>query len=199
MTLAGPPIAPDARELPTLAGERVHLRWLAERDVPALFAVFGDPVAMRYWSTPALADESGAAALLRDIHERFHARTTFQWGIARRGDDVVIGTVSLYQIDFAHRRSEVGFALGRAHWGQGLATEAVRLAISYAFRALDLGRLEADVDPRNLPSLRVLERLGFVREGYLRERYHVNGETQDSVLLGLLRREWEAADGRGAR
>jgi [ribosomal protein S5]-alanine N-acetyltransferase len=196
---AARPIAADARELPTLAGERVHLRWLAGRDVPAIFSVFGDPIAMRYWSTPALADERGAEVLLRDIHDRFHARTTFQWGIARRADDGVIGTVSLYQLDFAHRRSELGFALDRAHWGQGLATEAVRLAIAFAFGALDFGRLEADVDPRNLPSLRVLERLGFAREGYLRERYHVNGETQDSVLLGLLRREWDPTSGRRER
>lgn len=183
------PIATDASTLPTLEGERVRLRWLDERDLPALHAVFGDQDVMRFWATPALGDAAQAAELLADIRRRFHARSTFQWGIARRADDGVIGTVSLYQIELAHRRAELGFALGRAHWGQGLASEAVRLAIRFAFETLRLARLEADVDPRNTPSLSLLERLGFAREGYLRERYHVNGETQDSVLLGLLRRD----------
>ena len=181
----------DAMHLPTLDGERVRLRWLTERDVPALFAVFGDPAVTRYWSTPALPDEAAAAGLLADIHARFHARTSFQWGIARRDDDVVVGTVSLYRPDFAHRRSEIGFALGRDHWGRGYASDAIRLAIGYAFDVLRFRRIEADVDPRNDASLRALERAGFRREGYLRERYEVDGEIQDSVYLGLLRAEWE--------
>jgi RimJ/RimL family protein N-acetyltransferase len=67
------------------------------------------------------------------------------------------------------------------------------ILLDYAFRALGLRRLEADVDPRNSGSMRVLERLGFRHEGLLRERWKVNGELQDSVLLGLLEREWRRA------
>ncbi|HEX2165116.1 MAG TPA: GNAT family protein, partial [Thermoanaerobaculia bacterium] len=65
----------------------------------------------------------------------------------------------------------------------------------FAFGPLALHRLEADVDPRNERSLKALERLGFRREGLLRERYFVAGEIQDSVMLGLLAREWEARQG----
>lgn len=64
-------------------------------------------------------------------------------------------------------------------------------ALSYAFDELALRRIEADADPRNAQSLHLLERLGFQREGYARERWHVGGEVCDSVLLGLLRREWK--------
>jgi RimJ/RimL family protein N-acetyltransferase len=64
--------------------------------------------------------------------------------------------------------------------------------LDHAFGALCLHRIEADVDPRNTPSLRTLERLGFVREGYLRQRWAVGGERQDSVLLGLLASDWSA-------
>ena len=62
--------------------------------------------------------------------------------------------------------------------------------IGFAFSRLGLRRLEADVDPRNVASLRLLERFGFKREGLLRERYCMNAELQDAVLLALLRREW---------
>jgi RimJ/RimL family protein N-acetyltransferase len=61
---------------------------------------------------------------------------------------------------------------------------------------MQLRRLEADVDPRNAGSIRTLERLGFQREGFLRERWHVNGEIQDAIFYGLLRREWLKSDPR---
>ena len=69
---------------------------------------------------------------------------------------------------------------------------AVALLAGFAFDVLGLRRLEADVDPRNTASLRLLERLGFVREGHLRERWILGGEIQDAVFYGLLRREWAA-------
>ena len=182
--------ASEVAPLPTLDGSRIRLRWLSDDDVPALFDIFSDLRVTRYWGVPPLADMADAHALLADIHERFRARTNLQWGIARRSDNVVIGTCSLYRPDFPNRRSELGFALGHAFWHHGFASEAIAVAIDYAFRSLDFHRLEADVDPRNVASLRTLERAGFQREGYLRERYHMNGETQDSVYLGLLRSEW---------
>jgi len=89
-----------------------------------------------------------------------------------------------------HERAEIGFAVARSQWGRGLASEAVAELIAFAFERLQLHRLEADTEPRNERSLRLLERLGFRREGHLRERYYVDGERQDTVLLGLLRTEW---------
>jgi hypothetical protein len=68
----------------------------------------------------------------------------------------------------------------------------VDVLVRFAFGPLDLRRLEADVDPRNTPSLRLVEKLGFVREGYMRERWELQGEIQDGVFFGLLRREWNA-------
>jgi RimJ/RimL family protein N-acetyltransferase len=68
--------------------------------------------------------------------------------------------------------------------------EALKALVSHAFETMNLRRLEADVDPRNGASIRSLERLGFQREGFLRERWHVNGEIQDAHFYGLLRREW---------
>lgn len=178
--------------LPTLSGRRVELRWLEEEDVPALFEIFSDPEVMRYWSSPPLRDLGAAGGLLREIHDHFRARTLFQWGIARRAGGALLGTCTLLHWEADHQRAEIGFALGRTHQGKGFGTEAVGVLLGFAFQTLGLHRLEADVDPRNQPSLRLLERLGFRREGTLRERYHVNGEIQDSVILGLLRREWEA-------
>ena len=74
--------------------------------------------------------------------------------------------------------------------------EALTALFGFAFGPMALRRLEADVDPRNENSLRILGRLGFRREGLLRERWNVGGEIQDTAFLGLLAREWRSAAGR---
>ena len=101
-----------------------------------------------------------------------------------------IGTTTLFRFDPRHRRAEVGYALRSDHWGQGLASEAVSLAIDWALRTLDLHRVEADIDPRNDASRRVLERLGFRSEGVLREHFFVGDLATDSELFGVLATEW---------
>jgi len=179
-----------ADRLPTLDTERLRLRWLEERDVDALYEIFGDPAVIRYWSSPALTDRKAAARLLQEIRDYAVQGTLYQWGVALRNGDQVIGTVTLAWINREHRRADVGFALAASAWGQGYATEAVARLIKYAFDDMELHRLGADVDPRNERSIRLLERLGFQREGLLRERYHLAGEVQDSLILGLLRREY---------
>jgi len=162
-------------------------------DVPALFEIFGDPLVCRYWSRPPLRGLAEAADLLGEITRCFAERSLFQWGVADVFDDRVIGTCTLSSLSARHRRAEVGFALARAAWGKGYMAEALTALIGFAFETLGLHRLEADVDPRNLPSIRLLEGAGFRREGFLRERYHLNGEIQDALFYGLLRREYNPA------
>jgi RimJ/RimL family protein N-acetyltransferase len=176
-------------ELPTLPGEGLELRALDDADVPALYEIFSDPEVMRYWSREPYESLRDAELLLDHIRRAFKERRLFQWGIAETAGSVV-GTCTLFQFDDRHRRCEVGFALARKAWGRGVASRAVATVLRFAFDSLDVHRVEADADPRNERSLRLLERLNFRREGLLRERYHVNGEVQDAVVLGLLRSEW---------
>ena len=178
--------------LPTILAERVRLRWIEERDVDDLFAIFSDPDLLRYWSSGPMVEVVEARALMNQIHERFQDGSLFQWGIATLEDDRVIGTSTLYAIDRKNGRAEIGFILRASCHGRGYAREAVAAVIDHAFRSLGLRRIEADVDPRNEASIRLLEGLGFVREGVLRERWCVDGKITDTLLLGLLRREWSA-------
>ena len=177
--------------LPTITANRVSLRSITERDLDSLFDIFSHPEVMRYWSSPPLEDREAAIRLLSDIHDKFQRKLYFQWGVAHRTDDTLIGTSTLFHIESNNHRAEIGYALGRAHWGKGYMQEALTALLGYAFSELNLQRIEADVDPRNNASIRTLERLGFQREGYLRERWKVNGEVQDALFYGLLRREWE--------
>jgi len=181
----------QANLLPTITAERVCLRWISESDIDALFKVFSHPQVMRYWSTPPLADRKAAEALYQEIHESNVNRKMMKWGLALRSNNQLIGTTTLFNLDLANGRAELGYALGREEWGKGYMHEALQSLLEFAFEAMKLRRLEADVDPRNKPSIKTLERLGFQREGYLRERWHVAGEIQDAYFYGLLAREWQ--------
>jgi RimJ/RimL family protein N-acetyltransferase len=86
----------------------------------------------------------------------------------------------------------MGYALASAAWGCGYMAEALTALLDHGFGQMQLNRVEADVDPRNLASARSLERLGFVKEGLLRERWIVDGEVCDSALYGLLLADWRS-------
>jgi [ribosomal protein S5]-alanine N-acetyltransferase len=176
--------------LPTIDASRVSLRWISASDTDAFYAIYSNLEVMRYWSTPPLANREAAVNLINKIQEDWKRRAILKWGIALRTDDQLIGSLTLFNLDFTHRRAEIGYALGRDHWGQGYMNEALMAVLKYAFEVLDLHRIEADVDPRNAASIKTLERLGFQREGYLRERWQISGEIQDAFFYGLLRPEW---------
>lgn len=179
-----------SRGLPSLETDRLRLRQLGRADAPALFEIFSDPEVTEFWSSDPLPDIDGAYALLEGIDEARAGGSLFQWGISLEAEDRIVGTTTLASWDRLHRRCELGFALRRDCWGRGLGTEAVRRVVEFAFEELDLHRLEADVDPRNAASRRILSRLGFREEGLLRERYLLGGQPQDAIFLGLLRQDW---------
>lgn len=176
----------------TLQTARLALRPLAPADADAVFAMRSDPVVQRYGSHPAWTDPQLAVAYIERNIEAMAAGTHAQFAIVRRADAAVVGTCTLYHLDAPCRRAEVGYVLRVSEWGHGYANEAVRALLDWGFEHLDLNRIEADIDPRNAPSARVLERLGFVREGHLRERWIVGGEICDSWMYGLLAAEWKA-------
>jgi RimJ/RimL family protein N-acetyltransferase len=172
---------------------RLILRPLASDDAASLFAIYSDPQVMRYWSTPPWdcleVAVATIAADLQSMAEGVHVRLAI---VARSTHDL-IGTCSLFNIHASSRRAELGYCLAREAWGRGYMHEALLALIGFGFSSLGLHRLEADIDPRNEASARSLERLGFVKEGHLRERWIVNGEVSDSGLYGLLRRDWDPA------
>ena len=167
------------------------MRWASEDDVDAIYEVFSDARVMRYWSSGPLANREAAAAMQREIAQQNLSNTQMKWGLALRDTNKLIGTVTLFNLSISNGRAEIGYAMGSAHWGKGYMNEALKALIVHAFDVINFRRLEADVDPRNTPLIRTLERLGFRREGFLRERWHVGGELQDAFFYGLLKREWQ--------
>jgi ribosomal-protein-alanine N-acetyltransferase len=121
--------------------------------------------------------------------------TGVRLAIDRISDDAFLGWCSLTRWNPDYRSASLGYCLDEPAWGRGHATEAARALLQWAFDTLDLNRVQAETDTRNAGSARVLEKLGFTREGTLREDCVVNGDVSDSWVYGLLRREWQPQSG----
>jgi RimJ/RimL family protein N-acetyltransferase len=156
---------------------RLILRRLARYDAPALHAMFADPEAMQYWSslphqelveTEAWVEESIAAMARGDAHD---------FAALREGK--VVGRVAFWM------GNEIGFIFAREVWGQGIAREAVGALLRYGFETLHFTSVRADVDPENLRSVILLERLGFTRTGYAERTFKLGERWTDSVYLEL--------------
>jgi ribosomal-protein-alanine N-acetyltransferase len=181
---------PEAFAPAVLEAPRVTLRWIGMGDADALFALYGDPQVARYLSRPAMIAREEATQAIERTLAGYADGSMVNFAVVPRGDDRLVGTCLLFRFHDASRRAEIGYSLARPHWGRGLMHEALTTLIDYAFGPLELNRLEADIDPRNAASAKSLERLGFAKEGVLRERWIVAGEVSDTGYYGLLARDW---------
>lgn len=171
---------------------RLELRPLVQGDQLRLFEIHSNPEFMRFWSTPPWKTIEQATILIERDQREMAAGTHIRLAIVLRDTEQLIGTCTLFKIDQQCRRAELGYGIAPEFWRQGFMTEAVSALLDFGFSELNLNRVEADIDPRNLASGRSLEKLGFLREGLLRERWIVGEEVSDSALYGLLAKDWNA-------
>ncbi|NIE62498.1 GNAT family N-acetyltransferase [Burkholderia sp. Ax-1719] len=171
----------------SLSTARLRIRALRHDDAPALFTIWSDAEAMRYFSFAPMRHVDEAHARIASTLKPSSAGKDLVCTVEARDSGEVLGTCDLFHLHAQCRRAEIGFSLQRQHWGKGLMSEAAAAVVDHAFDTVKLNRIEADIDPRNVASARVLERLGFQREGLLRERWIVGEEVTDSALYGLLR------------
>jgi RimJ/RimL family protein N-acetyltransferase len=180
---------------PTLQTPRLRLRPFAEADTDAIFALHGNRRVLRYWDAPPWSERAQAERFIAACRQMAQEGSGARLVIERAADGVFIGWCCLVKWNPAYRSATMGFCLDDAAWGQGFATEAASALLQWAFDTLDLNRVQAETDTRNAASARVLEKLGFVREGTLRQDCIVDGEVSDSWVYGLLRRDWKLVQG----
>jgi ribosomal-protein-alanine N-acetyltransferase len=179
-----PLVAPDRIE-----SSRVLVRLLKEADLPSLLRMNSNAevtalLPYATWNSPA--DGKAWYDRMRGIEA---AGTALQFVVVTKSANVAIGTCLLFRLEEASGRAELGYALGREYWGQGLMREALAALLSAAFGGMGLRRIEAEVSTRNAASARLLARLGFTKEGLLRKRWVVKGRAEDVEVFGLLQGE----------
>ncbi len=165
------------------------VRLLEEADLPSLLEMNSDAqvtALLPYATWNSLADAKAWYDRMRGIEA---TGTALQFVLVSKSTNVAIGSCLLFRLEEASGRAELGYALAREHWGQGLMREALTELLSAAFDSMGLRRIEAAVNTRNTASAKLLMRLGFTKEGLLRKRWVVKGYAEDVEVFGLLRGE----------
>jgi RimJ/RimL family protein N-acetyltransferase len=170
-----------------LEGRLVYLRPFERSDAPDLLPWVNDPHVTR---TLLFARPVNLQAEERFIEQVSSSADTVVLGIAEHGTDRLVGSVGLHGMDPATRQAQFGIFIGNpADWNKGYCTEATRLIVGYAFDTLNLHRVWLHVVASNAAGIRAYEKVGFKREGVLREAHYREGRYQDLIAMGLLREE----------
>lgn len=170
---------------------RLILRHFKNADLSIIFAYRNDPEVAKYqrWSTTSKAGLKNLIQKQKSLQPGAPGQW-FQFAIALKETDELIGDCALRMDKEDPGRAEVGFTLAQAHQGRGFAMEAVGRILEYAFTELGLERIFALTDCENQPSIALLERLGMLREGHLRKNFLWKGERRDEYRYAILKEEW---------
>jgi len=184
--LAVPPMRPFA----PLNAARVSVRAVAQADLADLLEVNGDADTTRFLPYAPWASLDDGIAWLGRMQTLAATGTAQQLVIERHADHKVLGTVLLFRFDAGSARLELGYVLGRSHWRQGYAGEALTAVLRQAFDDMAIRRVEAEVHVDNTASGALLRALGFTHEGVLRQRWVAKGQAYDVNAFGCLASEW---------
>ena len=176
--------------IPIIDADAIRLRALESKDIADIHDIYSDEIAMEYWGSPPTSSAEQSRQLLNRDLKAVEDGQAMTWAIELKETGKLIGKCILWQYSECNQRAEVGYILSRDYWRRGLMTQALQAMIDYAFTSLEIHRLEADTDDNNNGSLALLEKLGFQREGFFRERWYVSGKWQNSIMLGLLKQDW---------
>ncbi len=177
-------------EFPKITTKQLILRGPQPKDLPYVYEICSDPEVMRYYGVKPYDSLEKAEKHLDWLASLPKENKGLRWVITLKDEDRYIGDVGFDDYKIQHNRAEVGYILGKEHWGKGIMTEALEAVLKYGFEEMKLNRVQALIDPRNRASLRVVEKQGFKYEGTLRDFELEYGEYIDLEMHSLLARNF---------
>lgn len=174
---------------PSLESERLLFRKILLSDSKDLYLIRSEDEVMKYMDVPKMESLADADKLIKSIEKSYENETGISWRIVEKSSNNFIGYFGYWRIVPEHCRAEIGFALNPKYWGNGYMTETLNSMVRYGFKQMNLHSIEANVNPNNLSSIRLLEKIGFKKEAYFRENYLFNNNFTDSIIYSLLEKD----------
>lgn len=173
----------------TLLTERLVLDEVKESDSAAVFFLRSDPAVLRYLDRKPAANEAEALEWIKMIRHLYEDDASFTWAIRLKGHAELIGTIGFWNIQKEHYRSEIGYVLHPNQQGKGYMLEALNKVLDIGFEQYQFHSIEANVNPANRASIKLLERANFQKEAHFKENYFYDGKFLDSAIYCLRSRE----------
>jgi len=174
---------------PEFESERLRFRKIILDDAKELFSIRSNDDVMKYMDVPRHYSVSDSEKLLRSIEDSYKNEKGINWAIIEKDSKTFIGYIGFIRIFSEHCRAEIGYALKPDYWGKGYMYETITRLVNFGFKEMNLHSIEANVNPMNERSKKVLERVGFKKEAHFRENYLFNGNFLDSIIYSLLEKD----------
>jgi len=171
---------------PELSTKRLKLRRITNEDAGEIFVHRSNQQMLRYLDRDPISSLDEAKQWIKMIDNGIDKDEYIAWGLTLKNEPKVIGTISVWNIKKEHHRAEIGYALHPDQQGKGLMQEALEAILDFGFKNMKLHSVEANVNPANAASIKLLEKNNFVREAYHRENYCHGGKFLDSAIYSLL-------------
>jgi ribosomal-protein-alanine N-acetyltransferase len=179
------------KSFPQLETERLILRKLKPEDSRDLFHYFSKDEVTKYYDLESFVEVRQAEELIDNWNNRFEELKGIRWAITIRSEERVIGTCGFHNWSKEHFKVEIGYELAPEYWRQGIMTEVLNEIIQYGFIDLGLNRIEALIDPDNISSRKLLEKVGLHEEGYLKDYFYEKNQFVDAVIFAILKKEYK--------
>jgi ribosomal-protein-alanine N-acetyltransferase len=173
-------------KFPNLESEKLIFRRLVKQDSPDFFKIRSNEKVMEFMDNICLKSVDQAKSLIKTYNWEFKYKRGITWAIVHKASNSIIGSFSFWRLNLNHCRSEIGYSLLPEFWGKGLMNETFSKLIDFGFEQLGLHSIEANVNPGNKNSIKLLERVGFRKEAHFRENYFYNGRFIDSAIYCLI-------------
>lgn len=174
--------------------ERLHIRPISIADKHDILEYRSDSEANKYqgWVPKNMHD---VEEFIKNLAPQPNSQNTwFQLAIIEQKSNQLVGDIGIHFLESENKQVEIGFTLDKNYHGNGFANEALKCVIDYIFGELKKHRISASVDPNNIKSIRLLERIGFRKEAHFVESLYLNGKWVDDVIYAMLWREWKNAE-----
>lgn len=170
-----------------LKSQRLLLRRMEVSDSHSLFKIWSDPDVSKFMNISSFTHEAQAKEMIQLLEELTQASKAIRFSMIELKSNEIIGTCGFNSIDFENAKAEIGYDIAKAYWGNGYAPEGISAILNYGFETLKLNRIEAKVEPANVNSIKVLEKLHFTFEGTLRQYEKSKGNFIDIKMYSLLK------------
>lgn len=173
--------------------ERLFIRPVNSEDKPSIYKYRSDSDTNKYLSSAILS-----MADMDDFFEKISNQinvpgTWFQFAIIKLDSSIIIGDIGVHFLETSdNRQVEIGYTLDKDFRGKGYAIEALSRIIDYLFTQLNKHRIIASIDPGNINSIKLIERLGFRKEAHFVENLFLQGKWVDDIIYAMLAREWNS-------
>lgn len=173
-----------------LSNKIIYLKKLTLKYSSNFKSLFNDPDLCRYLSIPYPINNLWIKDYISEAMEKFNTEEKYTWGIFRHSLDDLIGVAVIKDIDLKNRSARIGYSTGKKYWNNGYTIMAVRIMLDYAYKELNLNRIEVRIDTDDAKSVKLLKEIGGVKEGLLRQAACYNNEFKDIELYSIIKSEY---------